>query len=91
VLIVRDLAAGYQRGSRVLDGVTLRIERGEVVALTSISHGPPGRLGGYSDRRVCGVAGILPGGAGRREERWSHFALPAQRRSGLCGPWDDAA
>jgi len=33
VLIVRDLAAGYQRGSRVLDGVTLRIERGEVVAL----------------------------------------------------------
>jgi branched-chain amino acid transport system ATP-binding protein/urea transport system ATP-binding protein len=30
---VRDLAAGYQRGSRVLDGVTLRIERGEVVAL----------------------------------------------------------
>lgn len=33
MLIVRDLAAGYQRGSRVLDGVTLRIERGEVVAL----------------------------------------------------------
>jgi urea ABC transporter ATP-binding protein UrtE len=33
VLIVRDLAAGYQRGSRVLDGVTLRIERGEVVGL----------------------------------------------------------
>lgn len=33
MLIVRDLAAGYQRGSRVLDGVTLRIERGEVLAL----------------------------------------------------------
>src|SRR5262249_38775136 len=29
--------------------------------------------------------------AGRREECWNHFALPAQRRSGLGGLWDDAA
>jgi hypothetical protein len=55
------------------------------------SHRTNARLSGYSDRRVCGVAGMLPGGARRREECWNHFALPAQRRSGLGGPRDDAA
>jgi hypothetical protein len=59
--------------------------------LARISHRTNARLGGYSDRRIRGVAGILPGGAGRRAECWNHFVLPAQRRSGLGGPWDDAA
>jgi hypothetical protein len=55
------------------------------------SHRTNARLGGYSERRVCSVVGMPAGGAGRREECWNHFALPAQRRSVLGGPWDDAA
>ena len=55
------------------------------------SHRTNARLGGYFERRVCSVVSMPAGGAGRREECWTHFALPAQRRSGLGGPWDDAA
>jgi len=55
------------------------------------SHRTKARLGGYSERRVCSVVSMPAGGASRREECWNHFALPAQRRSGLGGPWDDAA
>jgi urea ABC transporter ATP-binding protein UrtE len=57
VLIVRDLAAGYQRGSRVLDGVTLRIERGEVVALM-------GRNGMGKTTLMKAIAGHLLDAAG---------------------------
>jgi urea ABC transporter ATP-binding protein UrtE len=57
VLIVRDLAAGYQRGSRVLDGVTLRIERGEVVALM-------GRNGMGKTTLIKAIAGHLLDAAG---------------------------
>ncbi len=55
------------------------------------SHRTNARLGGYSERRVCSVVSMPAGGAGRREECWNHFALLAQRRSDLGGPWDDAA
>ena len=55
------------------------------------SHRTKARLGGYSERRVCSVVSMPAGGASRREECWNHFALPAQRRSGLGGLWDDAA
>ena len=57
MLIVRDLAAGYQRGSRVLDGVTLRIERGEVVALM-------GRNGMGKTTLMKAIAGHLLDAAG---------------------------
>jgi transposase len=59
--------------------------------LALISHRTNARLGGQSDRHVSGVAGMLAGGAGRRGECWNHFALPAQRRIDVGGPWDDAA
>jgi hypothetical protein len=59
--------------------------------LSSTLHRTNARLGGQSDRHVSGVAGMLAGGAGRRGECWNHFALPAQRRIDLGGPWDDAA
>lgn len=57
MLIVRDLTAGYQRGSRVLDGVTLRIERGEVVALM-------GRNGMGKTTLMKAIAGHLLDAAG---------------------------
>lgn len=57
MLIIRDLAAGYQRGSRVLDGVTLRIEPGEVVALM-------GRNGMGKTTLMKAIAGHLLDAAG---------------------------
>src|SRR5215469_10971436 len=63
----------------------------DAVVLARISHRTNARLGGQSDRCVSCVVSMLAGGAGRREECWNHFVLPAQRRSGLGGPWDDAA
>jgi urea ABC transporter ATP-binding protein UrtE len=53
VLTVRGLTAGYQRGSRVLDGLSLDINRGEIVALM-------GRNGMGKTTLVKAVAGHLP-------------------------------
>ena len=69
----------------------LKVNSGEGVPLARKSHRTKARLGGYSERRVCSVVSMPAGGASRREECWNHFALPAQRRSGLGGLWDDAA
>ena len=100
----RSLGIGYTGGSSLLfaclmialalwyrsEGKLSRL-RQEIAALTRKSHRTKARLGGYSERRVCSVVSMPAGGASRREECWNHFALPAQRRSGLGGLWDDAA
>jgi urea ABC transporter ATP-binding protein UrtE len=57
VLTVRGLTAGYQRGSRVLDGLSLDIGRGEIVALM-------GRNGMGKTTLVKAIAGHLPETAG---------------------------
>ena len=52
MLTVRGLTAGYQRGSRVLDGLSLDIRRGEIVALM-------GRNGVGKTTLVKAIAGHL--------------------------------
>jgi urea ABC transporter ATP-binding protein UrtE len=52
VLTVRRLTAGYQRGSRVLDGLSLDIRRGEIVALM-------GRNGMGKTTLIKAIAGHL--------------------------------
>ncbi len=53
MLTVRGLTAGYQKGSRVLDGLSLDIRRGEIVALM-------GRNGMGKTTLVKAIAGHLP-------------------------------
>jgi hypothetical protein len=50
---------------------TGELQRHDTIAPTRISHRTNARLGGYSDRRVCGVVSMLTGGAGRRGECWN--------------------
>jgi hypothetical protein len=88
-VVARNSSFTYK--GRAVDVKQVGPELGVRYVLARISHRTNARLGGYSDYRVCGVVGMLAGGAGRREECWNHFVLPAQRRSGLGGPWDDAA
>jgi urea ABC transporter ATP-binding protein UrtE len=53
MLMIRGLTGGYQRGSRVLDDLSLDIERGEIVALM-------GRNGMGKSTLVKAIAGHLP-------------------------------
>jgi urea ABC transporter ATP-binding protein UrtE len=57
VLTVSELTAGYQRGSRVLDGLSLEIRRGEIVALM-------GRNGMGKTTLLKAIAGHLAETAG---------------------------
>jgi ABC-type multidrug transport system ATPase subunit len=52
VLTVDGLIAGYQHGSRVLDGVLFHVQRGEIVALM-------GRCSGKINGAAC-TTGHLP-------------------------------
>ena len=89
-ILIADVA-GYSRLMGADEEGTLAQLKGHRRALARKSHRTKARLGGYSERRVCSVVSMPAGGASRREECWNHFALPAQRRSGLGGLWDDAA
>src|SRR5262249_61528229 len=57
MLTVSELSAGYQHGSRVLDGLSLAIRRGEIVALM-------GRNGMGKTTLVKAIAGHLTEAAG---------------------------
>src|SRR5262249_60233169 len=57
MLTVSELSAGYQHGSRVLDGLSLAIRRGEIVALM-------GRNGMGKTTLVKTIAGHLTEAAG---------------------------
>jgi urea ABC transporter ATP-binding protein UrtE len=57
VLTVDDLIAGYQHGSRVLDGVSFHVQRGEIVALM-------GRNGMGKSTVLRAITGHLPAAKG---------------------------
>jgi urea ABC transporter ATP-binding protein UrtE len=57
VLTVDDLIAGYQHGSRVLDGVSFHVQRGEIVALM-------GRNGMGKSTVLRAITGHLPASKG---------------------------
>lgn len=57
MLRIRELTAGYQRGSRVLDGLSLEVDRGDIVALM-------GRNGMGKTTLVKAIAGHLSETAG---------------------------
>jgi len=57
VLTVDDLIAGYQHGSRVLDGVSFHVRRGEIVALM-------GRNGMGKTTVLRAITGHLPAAKG---------------------------
>ena len=58
MLTVDGLIAGYQHGSRVLDGVSLHVQRGEIVALM-------GRNGMGKSTVLRAITGHLPAAKGR--------------------------
>jgi urea ABC transporter ATP-binding protein UrtE len=58
VLTVDGLIAGYQHGSRVLDGVSFHVQRGEIVALM-------GRNGMGKSTVLRAITGHLPAAKGR--------------------------
>ena len=57
MLTVDDLIAGYQHGSRVLDGVSFHVRRGEIVALM-------GRNGMGKTTVLRAITGHLPAAKG---------------------------
>ena len=57
MLTVDDLIAGYQHGSRVLDGVSFHVQRGEIVALM-------GRNGMGKSTVLRAITGHLPASKG---------------------------
>lgn len=60
MLTVRHLSAGYQSGSRVLDDLSLHVDRGEIVGLL-------GRNGVGKTTLMKAIAGLLPSVSGTIE------------------------